>query len=475
MKSMRFVLLFATSVLVSGCATRGSINITCAKFAPYVLARSQLVADIQSDAVATISVDSDRIDAPPTMPTPAMPPETVPPKTGLETISASVSAMVLDDARRAQGVGPLAATKPRAILLLSGGGQWGAFGSGFLGELKRLGGDREVDFGVITGVSTGGLQSLFVAIDSPEAYEALRVAYSPKRENLIVNRNPKPLAIVTGSLAGLKPLRKKIEAALCAGGDLNTNCPLITSLAKSGRSVFIGFVKANTGEFMYADATAIAKTGDASASREARKNAQQCLTGIALASAAMPVFFQQVRINEETYYDGGVRLSVFEQNTVTGIDNGVKKARDELLAKGVPASLAASAITIPDLYVVRNGPTVLLGADGKPGKNNEADGSADALTAAFRAESIVVNQLEVGSIAQLRLAHPRGVIRLVTADGYGRARPGDPDGCEKPKGVMFDPHFMLCLQRFGRAKAGRQAPWIELSELPKASPAPAGK
>jgi hypothetical protein len=93
---------------------------------------------------------------------------------------------------------------------------------------------------------------------------------------------------------------------------------------------------------------------------------------------------------------------------------------------------------------------------------------ADALTNALRAEAIVVNQLEVQSIADLRLADPTGPIGLVTADGFDRP----PGSCVKePKDAMFSPSFMACLTRFGAARADRVPPWRALSPIaPGAEP-----
>lgn len=457
------------AILLSGCATRGSVRVECHDFLNYVteLRPSQLIRDIQSDALYQVDV---------------MPPSKRPfgPRTdeGPDPLAASLRGLMADKGQRAAYAGrdADAPVRPRAVLLLSGGGQWGAFGAGFLRTLQTDPATH-VDFGVITGVSTGGLQSLFLAIDEPGIYDQLIRAYSPKDEKQVVKRNAKPLAVLTGSLAGSAPLRKRIEEALCTDGKAANGCPMINALASSGRTVFIGFVEASSGKFLYADATSIA--GRAKDGLAQRQNAQQCLTGVALASAAMPVFFQQVKIAytdmggrpvEKTFYDGGVRQSVFEQNVADQLDRAIRAERDSARARASTSTRVD--VPAPHLYVVRNGPTLLLGPQGIPEDDFAPDRHADALTAAFRAESIVVNQLEVGSIASLRLAHPTDAIRLATADGYHNwltpAGETGFKGCVKTKDVMFDPLFMQCLQRFGTHKAkrhGSASPWISLSPL----------
>jgi len=451
-----------TALGLSGCATAGAIDIRCDQFERFTASTqpSRIVQQIQSDGTTNIRI-ADTIGAPPTSGA-AAGFVAGPPSPGLVE---AIEALPMTRPQPGAFTPPGGALQP-AILLLSGGGQWGAFGAGFLRTLHEDG-HIPANFRIITGVSTGGMQSMFLAVANahPQAYDVLIGNYSPRLESDVVNRHSlQLLAGVTGALAGLKPLRRRIEAALCTNGNPALGCPMIDLLARSDSKVFIGFVKADTGELQYARAVDIAETGKAGTSVEARRNAQQCLTAVALASAAMPVFFQQIRINHETYYDGGVRQSVFEQNVAESLEAAVAAARAEAIRKGA----APETIEAPALYVIRNGPTQLLGPDGRPNSRDpSAERHADALANAFRAEAIVVNQLEVGSIAALRLAHPTGTIKLVTADGFNRFVWNDPvkPGCTKPKDVMFDPTFMRCLQAFGAAKARRSAPWITLDPL----------
>ena len=422
---MRAALLCLLLLLLGGCATRGALDISCPQFAElrHDLPLSPLEQEIHGD-------------------------------TGQHSLAVAAPAQQADLTRRfsdTMGVQrPQAVGVPRgepAVVLLSGGGQWGAFGAGYLDQLRRDG--KLPAFAVVTGVSTGSLQSLFVAVDSDESYAALLRAYAPASEKEIVDRGPTWTALFTGSFAGLKPLRKRIEQALCPDAaltDPNQRCTLDALRELKGRkTVLIGFVRATSGTFQYVDAVDVAALP--------RPEARACLTGAALASAAMPVDFQQVKINHETYYDGGTRSSVFEANIAAAADAAIR-LRHALLgdqpAPGTPEPL------LP-IYVVRNGPTTVV-------PEPDVDTKGDALTAAMRAEAIVVNQLEVGSIAAIRIEHPTGALRLVTADDWTKV------GCIKPPGVMFDPTFMQCLTALGRTRAQASEPWIDLS--PIAAPHP---
>ncbi len=454
-----WALVAALAVMLPGCATRGPISLTCPIFDSVVTALppSPLERDIQSDAPPPVGVTdaivSHSLRAPP-------PTASDPLTEAFRRARPQREATITPE----NGLVARAATPPKPVqaLLLSGGGQWGAFGAGFLSQLQSS--PRAIDPQIITGVSTGGLQSIFVALNTPEAYQALVRSYSPASQSDLVNANPAALAAITGSMAGISPLRSAIEGALCTGGDPARGCPMIDALAVTPRQVLIGFVEAESGRFMVADINSMARHAAATAPRtpartEANRVARDCITGAALASAGMPLFFQPVRIGNKVYYDGGVRQSVF------------------LASVAEAAARAAAVDSAPPatLYVIRNGPTQLLGKGGVPGNDEDVNTDFTAITAALRTQSIIVNQVEVGSIASLRLFHPQGAIHLATADGYNRwtATDGTPQQCIKGKERFFNPAFMACLRAFGKAKAQRNpSPWIDLRAIIPPPPAP---
>lgn len=393
------------------------------------------------------------------------------------------------------------------FLLLSGGGQWGAYGAAFLEALDKSGTNALPHADFITGVSTGGLQALFVGAHQADPVGGwltwLRKQYSPQQESDIVERGSWFGAVAKGSVAKLAPLRSRIEDALCPGAaDLppdapldQNSCPLIAVLARDNApQVLLGFVEADSGDLMFVSANQIAQ-GKILVADQAQPNGvrpqllsmrdrQQCLTGAALASAAVPVQYQQLQIASErpamgpdrhsvpsmsdakTYMDGGVRQSVFFalpralSDYLIGESNK-NRPQSPPAAGGDAASPPATA------YIVRNGPTTAL-------PNAEADASADAFTAAMRGYALMVNQSEVTSIAALRLIWPDSDMRVTTADAYdqpftdpepqveGSARrnwPGckatmtDKEGVLLKDPPMFNPQFMACLRAFGRFKA----------------------
>jgi len=339
---------------------------------------------------------------------------------------------------------PLPTQRP-GVLLLSGGGQWGAFGAGYLFELKQRGALPR--FTGITGVSTGAMQALLIALDD---YDLLKRSYSPRDEREIVQRRPAWTAVVTGSVAGLKPLRKLLSDTICAEPGKPCRVDELAALPPT-EHVLIGFVRATDGQFVFVDVPEVARhfvPDPANVVPEQRIRARECLVGAALASAGMPFQFQQVRIGNHAYYDGGVRQSVFEAAIVDTLREASKPGEE------------------PVIYVVRNGPTrVVPELDPK----NNADTSADAFVNAQRGEAIATNQLEVASIAGVRLLNPDSSIYLVTADEW-------PKHCVKRDKIMFDPVFMECLRGLGARTAQKDKPpngWIELpTKAPPRRPPP---
>ena len=211
-----------------------------------------------------------------------------------------------------------------------------------------------------------------------------------------------------------------------------------------------GFVEAQSGRFQFADINGIASALDLDP-----RTKRQCIAGAALASVAMPVFFQQVKVAGKTYFDGGVRQSVF----ATFVQREIQSQMES--EAGLP------------LLVLRNGPT-----DMDP--DEKANRKLNAVDAALRAEAILVNQVEVNSVASLRLQVPRGHIGFASADGWREQRldMGDPASptClalkSAQKNAQFAPDFMRCLMAYGDRRARAEQVWLPLIEIDKAGDVP---
>lgn len=360
-----------------------------------------------------------------------------------------------------------ALARPRInILMLSGGGGWGAFGAGFLRTLH----DRPAapTFQIVTGVSTGALQALLVAADD---YPALEQQYMIESEEELAHRVDYLDVVKKGYRFDTDPLRQRLARLLCTGPGI---CPMLEKIARNtDLRMFIGMVEASSGAFKAIDISGLARSAYPAAG-PARKDqiarVAQCVVGVAMASAAVPVFQRPVRLRTgpnnqyKTYLDGGVRYSLFEARIAqlaAAMQAPATAAAGGGAGGGVGGGVGGADVT---LYAIRNGPTVVRPATPSPeGGPAGVDAKPDAGAVALRAYSTIVNQNELMSIAGLRLLDPTGLINVATADGYASKAS---EKCVKTGGedTLFDPLFMKCLVRWGREKAAT-VPWISLSPL----------
>lgn len=487
----RLLGLIVVLATTPGCATRGVLDLTCLDLAPVILEPGPVSASITQDqgrdfpspargALGAVHSAETPVGSEPdfvlrarqllaarsrTASEARLPCEELDPIFG-----ALLAQYFLCDA---PGNAPFAAARksgaPPGVLLLSGGGQWGAFGASFLKSLAERG--EAPDVGVITGISTGAMQALLLGDSSADRFRRLEEEYTIEDERKIVDRGPRVLAVLTGSVAGLKPLVAKIEQALCSEDVVTAvmdgreaDC-LLTRLARpDAPRVSVAYVDAKTGALMAVNINRLARTSEKEATtpttRQQRiRDARRCITTAAIASAAMPVFYQQVRVTyndpdkghvtTRTVLDGGVRQSVF----LPAISSRVFWA--EALARELQGRVLPQR-----LYVLRNGPTIA-------NEDKHADGRRNVLATALRSYEIVVNQLEIGSIVALRAERPTGPINLATADG----RPTDDcivdrENSRARRERMFDPDFMTCLRDVGVRKARSDRPWLSLAHPP---------
>ncbi len=358
------------------------------------------------------------------------------------------------------------------VLLLSGGGQWGAYGAGLFDTLARKSGNDLALSGirVITGISTGALQALMlmVALDPQQNPDMRRFAldrlvwgYSPARQSDVVKHTGLLGVPLFGSAAGTAPLRARIIEALMPNGDDR----LVRAIGASSIEGFVGFVEAERGSFRYADIKQIVNTArDMAAAAEA-------LAAATMASSAMPVFHQQLRVAGSdgrplTLYDGGVRKSVFFDRAMAAVDREVRRqVQGHTVAKvanGGARQVYAQSYeqAAPTVYVVRNGPTVR--------KTDKAlNTKSGPLENGQRGYDLLVNESEIGAIAGLRLNNPYGRILLTSADRYDTFPSTVGENFKKDE--MFKPAFMARLRDLGRHKAERaEGPWWPLSKIDQA-------
>jgi predicted acylesterase/phospholipase RssA len=185
------------------------------------------------------------------------------------------------------------------VLLLSSGGQWGAFSAGFLnGWSENTADPRPPRFEVVTGVSTGALQAPFAF--AGRAYDAtLKALYDGISERRIFTRRSSIELLTAPSLWNPRPLERQVSRHLTPA--------LIRDLAEASetRSLLVGAVNLQSGFFEAFDLTAMAASGAPST--------KDCLREGLLASAAIPLAFPPRRIGGSLFADGAARQGLFLQ------------------------------------------------------------------------------------------------------------------------------------------------------------------
>ena len=321
---------------------------------------------------------------------------------------------------------------PVAILVLSGGGTWGAYGAGFLNGWTRRpanAADRwpsRPTFDVVTGVSTGAIMAPFALVGS---------AADPALQHAFRGVGGKDLYSGNGllGLLGGHSLKKPdgIERSLMAALDDSTIAAIKAAYADK-RSVWVGAVNFDTGDFTEFNLSAIA-------SALPNEQARAQMTDHIMAASALPGFFPPRFINGCMYMDGGVRKNVF-----------------------VAPMQAAAVVAEPGqpraaIYVIENS-TTEVPSELTPYRVREI---------ATRSYELIENQTQINSLRNIyRYAHERGYgFYWTSADDvvfYAGDAGNHGAACQAPKtpAGQFDASFTACLYDAALRKARDGAtPW----------------
>ncbi|MBW8905386.1 MAG: patatin-like phospholipase family protein [Betaproteobacteria bacterium] len=181
------------------------------------------------------------------------------------------------------------------LLIVSGGGDWGAFGAGVLKGWGRVKGDMaRPSFDVVTGVSTGALIAPFAFLGDDASIERVVNIYRHPREGLVKSRGlvfflPNNPSFYT--LPGLEDeMREKLDRPLLER---------IVAESGNGRSLLVNTTNIDLGEMRAWDV--VAETKGALAA-----NDPQRVYSVLLASAGIPAIFPAREIGQYLYVDGAI-------------------------------------------------------------------------------------------------------------------------------------------------------------------------
>lgn len=227
------------------------------------------------------------------------------------------SLMQRQEARRTERATPAVAS-PVEALLLSGGGQLGAYGAGGLVAWSST--DERPEFDIVTGVSTGALIATFAFLGE-EYDDVLQESYTKTSTRDVLEPRFLLSLPFADSLARNDGLRRLIERRITP--------EMVKRVAEehhAGRSLWVGVVELKTGLFIPIDLGAIAARGGEDAVRDYRD--------YVLASTAIPVVFPPVCKDGLAFVDGAARQNIFFAEVAGAIIDANIDARIYALING---------------------------------------------------------------------------------------------------------------------------------------------
>ena len=186
------------------------------------------------------------------------------------------------------------------IIELSGGGQNGAFGAGFLKGWRKTG--TRPEFDVVTGVSTGALLATHAFLGTPADDAVL--------EKLFTQTYPSKIYRKRGVLSGILDLitggRSFFDTSpMAAMIDEVIDMDVLRRVAKAhdnNRRLWVGTTNMDYDQTWVWSMSAIAKQGD--------QEALELYKKVLRASASPPIAFPPVEIDGHLFADGSVRQNI---------------------------------------------------------------------------------------------------------------------------------------------------------------------
>lgn len=186
------------------------------------------------------------------------------------------------------------------FLAISGGGDWGAFGAGFLVGWGLVPDPkwRRPNFDVVTGVSTGALLAPFAFVGTDEACHAVETFYRNPKSTWVRKRSTLFFLPSNPSFMIIPGLEKDIRSAVDA-----KFVGAVADQARTGKVLVVSATNLDLGRQRFWNLGTEAQAAVASGNNER-------VCRMLLASAAIPAVFPPVQIDDFLYGDGGSTANV---------------------------------------------------------------------------------------------------------------------------------------------------------------------
>jgi len=302
--------------------------------------------------------------------------------------------------------------RPLNMISISGGGQNGAFGAGFLNGWRESG--RRPMFDAVGGVSTGALLATHALLGTAADDAKLEEMYTQvTAADIYEGRGLASIVTGADSLRDTAPLRALIAKYITA-----QTLARVAAAADDGRFIFVGTTNVDYGQTWVWNMSLIAKAGDLELYRD-----------VLLASASFPIVFPPVEINGHLFVDGAARSNL----VVAGL-GGTKRPGPPLYGPG-------------NLYLLNNG---------------RANHPPDALRRALGPVAATTVSVMMDQSMQTALTRSYFGAKLL---GYTFNMVAIPDGLKIGNDPLaFDPKQMRVAFDAGRALAKQEQPWSSAPE-----------
>jgi len=181
---------------------------------------------------------------------------------------------------------------PVNYLAVSGGGDNGAFGAGFLNGWRESG--RRPQFDVVGGVSTGALLATHAFLGTPADDATLEEMYTKITSADIYTDRGILSLLSADSLRDTAPLRAMLAKYITA-----ETLKRVAAAYDENRMLVVGTTNIDYGQTWVWNMTAIAKAGKLELYRD-----------VLLASASFPIVFPPVEIDDHLFVDGAARSNL---------------------------------------------------------------------------------------------------------------------------------------------------------------------
>jgi hypothetical protein len=216
------------------------------------------------------------------------------------------------------------------LLSLSGGGQNGAFGAGFLKGWSESG--RRPQFDIVGGVSTGALLATHAFLGTPADDAILEEMYTQITSADIYTDRGIFSLLSADSLKDTAPLRAMIAKYVTA-----ETLKRVAAAYDENRMLLVGTTNIDYGQTWVWNMTMIAKAGDLELYRD-----------VLQASASFPIVFPPVEIDGHLFVDGAARSNL----VIPGM-GGQQKPNPPLYGPGNLYLLDNGKVTQPPLALIR--------------------------------------------------------------------------------------------------------------------------